>query len=268
MEKKTQQQLDSNKISVVLASVLIFLVSDNLIPTGYFDPGLDLSLFGLIIPVDLGFLYSAMISILVIVGMLWILSDHPGQSIRKTQHVFLPALFVFILSVALKQLPLGATFWVILAVGGGLLYLTLVSEYISADTLDMRYPIASSGLQTLAYIIFFIFISTLSYGNQRLIFQVIFIFIASFAIAERNFFLRTGRWKNLWSLTIGFIVTQIMVGLHYLPLRPYQFGVISAGVLFALIELTQDIEGEVDRITFIVPGLILFIFILIGFIFT
>jgi|GEM_PF-5710998 len=257
-------QLDTNKISVVLASALIFLVSDNLIPTGYFDSGADLSLFGLLIPLDLGFLYSAMISGLVVVGMLWILSDHPSPTIKKTQHVFLPALFVFILSVALKQLPVSGTFWVILAVGAGLLYLTLVSEFISVDTVDMRFPLASASLQTLAYVIFFIFVSTLSYGNQRLIFQFLFVFIASFAIAERNFHLRTGSWKNVWSLIIAFIVAQLTVGFHYLPLRPYQFGVFSVGILFSLIELTQSMEGEFDQKSLLVPGLILLFFIFIG----
>lgn len=264
MDEFNTKRINTSKFSVVLASVLIFLAGDNLIPVGYFDLGNPLSLFGLVIPIDLGFIYSLLVSMLVVVGMLWILNDHPLLEENRVQHVFIPALFVFILSVALKQLPIGATFWTIFFIGTGLLYMTMVSEYITVDTMDMRYPLASVGIQTLAYLIFFLFISTLSYGNIRLLYLVVFISLSSFAIAQRGFFLRIGEWKTVWSLVIAFIMTQIVVGFHYLPLRPYQFGVFSVGMLFGLVEFTSQLESPVERRSFILPGSILLFFLVIG----
>lgn len=264
MEEFNSKKIDTSKFSVVLASVLIFLAADNLIPLGYFDLGKPLAFFGLVIPVDLGFLYSLLVSLLVVVGMLWILSDHPMLEENRIQHVFIPALFVFILSVALKQLPIGATFWTIFFIGTGLLYMTMVSEYITVDIMDMRYPLASVGIQTLAYLIFFLFISTLSYGNTRLLYLVVFISLSSFAISQRGFFLRVGEWKTVWSVVIAFIMTQIAVGFHYLPFHPYQFGVLTVGVLFALVEFTAQLENTVEKRSFILPGSILLFFLVIG----
>lgn len=264
MSQNIQQQADTNKLSVVLASILIFLVSDNLIPAGYFDLGSRLVLFGLILPLDMGFLYSVLVSALAVVGMLWILADHPVQRSNKIQHLFIPALFVFILGMALKQVPIGTTFWAILLVGAGLLYFTLVSEYITVDITDLRYPMASVAIQTLGYLIFFIFVTALNYGNQRLVFQVLFIATASFAIAQRGFYLRFGVWKTVWSFVIAFILTQITLGFHYLPLRPYQFGLFSIGVLQALVELTQHMDEPFDRKNLVLPGSILLFFTVVA----
>lgn len=264
MSQNSQQRADTNKLSVVLASILIFLVSDNLIPPGYFDLGKQLVIFGLVLPLDMGFLYSALVSALSIVGMYWILADHPIQRPNKIQHLFIPALFVFILGMALKQVPIGATFWVILVVGAGLLYFTLVSEYITVDITDLRYPMASVAIQTLGYLIFFIFVAALNYGNQRFIFQALFIATASFAISQRSFFLRFGVWKTVWAFVIAFILTQITLGFHYLPLRPYQFGLFSIGVLTALVEFTQHLDEPFDRKFLILPGSVLLFFVLVG----
>lgn len=267
MSKNTYLQPDTDKISVVLASILIFLVSYNLIPAGYFNLGSQLVIFGLILPLDMGFLYSGLVSALSVVGMLWILADHPIQRHNKIQHLFIPALFVFILSIALKQVPIGSTFWAILLVGAALLYFTLVSEYLTVDITDLRYPMASVAIQTLGYFIFFIFVTALNYGNQRLVFQALFIATTSFAIAQRGFYLRFGEWKTVWSFVIAFILTQFTLGLHYLPLSPYQFGLFNIGIIQALVEFTQTMDGQFDPKNLILPGSILMLFTVVGFFF-
>ena len=247
MSTEHRHMPDANRLSVLAAAVLLAYALAHLAETQ--RQFLSLNLFGiaLTIPVNLTAASTLMAAGLTAAGMDWLLRGHPHYGGENTfQHWILPALTAFVVGLPLYNLPPGAGWWLSFGLGGVLLLLVFLAEYIALDTADVRYPAASAGLVALSYVLFLILTTTLSFSNSRLAMVALAVFPSAGLVALRALRLRSGQWAFAWALGIGLILTQLAATLHYWPLRPLQYGLILLGSLYALTELALNLGESVS----------------------
>jgi hypothetical protein len=84
-----------------------------------------------------------------------LLHQHPSIKGNSTlEHWLLPALTAWVIGFPLFQLPLGPQWWISFGLGGILLMLVLVAEYITVDPNDIRQPVATAGLSAVSFAIY------------------------------------------------------------------------------------------------------------------
>lgn len=67
--------------------------------------------------------------------------------------------------------------------------------------------------------------------------------VAVFLATLRTLYLRLGgQWHWKWSVTIAVITGQLVVGLHYWPISPIQFGLVLMGSAYALTSIAAGVE--------------------------
>ncbi len=236
---------DSNRVSVLLAAILLAYALAHLIEVPQVP--LTFNILGIIIPIpfDINIATTLMASGLTAAGMDWLLRGHPRYEGGNTfQHWLLPALTTFVLGVPLYNLPMGPAWWLSFIFGGVLLFLIFVAEYIALDPEDLRYPAASAGLVALSYTLFLILCITLAFSVSRLILIALIVFFTAGMVVLRSLHLRTGKWEFSWAFGIGLILMQLSAALHYLPLKPIQYGLVLLAPLFSLTEFAQNIHEE------------------------
>jgi hypothetical protein len=86
----------------------------------------------------------------------------------------------------------------------------------------------------------------------------------------RTLYLRLGgRWLLIWGATLTVVLTQLAVGLQYLPVTPIGYGLIMVGSAYALTSLVGSLEeGRDFRSACLEPAIVLIVvtgmFILTG----
>ena len=222
-------------------------------------------LFGILIDLQLNFysLISAITAIMAAAGMDWILYDHPH---RKDQtplpHLILPALTAGAIGLPLGQLKPGAAWWIILGLGSLLVVLVLISEYISLEKNDIRYPLALMVLSGTSYSLFLILTISLRTAGTRLYLMLLLLpaIYAFFSLRILNFRLG-GRWRFRWSVVMTLVVTQILIALYYWPFSPVRFGLLLLGPAYAMIGVAASLEENPDpRNVYLEPLVVMAIF--------
>jgi hypothetical protein len=254
---------DIDRFSIIMAMILIAYALTAIItlPT----QTLELQLPGFLFELDINYLtiMSVLVAVLAAAGCDWLISGHPYFE-RKTrwQHWFIPALTAMIIGVPLNVMEVGPAWWWVFALGGILLAVVLVSEYISVDAGDSRSPVAVISLSAVSLALFLTLAISLRGSGVRLYLVLAAIAPAAFLVTARSLLLRTGGTiKTAWAIGITVILVQLATGTFYLPLRPIQFGVIAAGALFALITLaTNMVESRPTRTAWIEPLLLFVLF--------
>ena len=232
---------DSNRLSVLIAAILLAYALGRLIESKGYQIDFNILGVGFTLPLNLNLASTLMASALTAAGMDWLLRGHPHKDAEASlQHWILPALTAFILGLPLYILPFGLSWWLTFGAGGILLLLIFLAEYIALDPSDIRYPAASAGLVALSYTLFLVLMITLTYFNVRLFLVGIIVFITSGLVVLRALHLRTGDWEFSWSIGIAIIITQLSAALHYWPVQPIQYSLILIGPLFSLTELAQN----------------------------
>lgn len=249
MDKIRLHMPDANRLSILSAGVLLTYALPRLLQTE--SPLLNWNFFGLAlqIPLNLNLLSIGFAAALTAAGMDWILRSHPTfESEISLQHWILPALTAFALGVPLYNLPDGPAWWVNFFLGGILLLLVFVAEYIALDSGDTRYALASAGLIAVSFSLYLILTSALSFAGARLILLLGVVFPAAGLVSLRAIHLRSGRWAWQWAVGIGLACAQIAAALHYWPLSPVSYGLLTLGPLYALTGLTINLgEGLSTR---------------------
>lgn len=247
MSEEHRHMPDANRLSVLVAAILLAYAMAHLIETQpYF---FQFSVFGLAlsIPLNLTLAATLLSTGLTAAGTDWLLRGHPHLDGESTfQHWILPALTSFVLGVPLYNLPFGQVWLVSFGLGGLLLMLVFLAEYIALDSSDVRHPAASAGLAALSYVMFLILMTTLSYFSARLILVALIVFPAAGLLVLRTLHLRVGKWKFAWSLGIALILTQLAAALHYWPLEPVQLGLALLGPLYVLTELAINLDEAIS----------------------
>ena len=248
MDKSRRHTPDANRLSILSAGVLLTYALPRLLEIS--SPILNWNLLGLLaleIPLDLNLLTIFLAAAITASGMNWILRGHPAyESEISLQHWILPALTAFALGIPLYNFDIGPAWWVSFFLGGALLLMVFVAEYIALDSSDTRYTIASAGLNAVAFSLFLILTSGLSFAGARLILVLLVLFPAAGLVSLRAIHLRTGKWEWQWALVIAMICSQFMAALHYWPLSPVQHGLMTLAPLYVLTSLVIKLDEELS----------------------
>jgi hypothetical protein len=266
---KTNRYLpDPNRISVLTATVLLAFALTRLLETTTYL--VVFQVFGFIIrfDVDLRIIIILLASGLTATGMDWLLKGHPliEKKKRTLDHWLVPMLTALVLGMPLYLLEMNSLWWVGFSVGGFLLVLVFLAEYVVVSPGDVNYPTAMVVLTVLSFALYLILAMVLRYSAARLFFLLPMIFIATFFVGSRTLNLRLGgRWEIAWSLGIAFVGVQLAAGLHYLPISPVYYGVTLLAVLYALTSLVVSLlEGLSLRRALTESGIMLFLLVVLG----
>ncbi|HNT53985.1 MAG TPA: hypothetical protein PKG95_04690 [Anaerolineaceae bacterium] len=261
---------DANRLSIVAALVVLTYALTPFLAV----PGqrLSLALFGIRFDLPLGYgtALSALAAVLAGAGASWLISMHPHlYHSQRLRHVFIPALTAWVIGVPLSTLEVGAPWWGVLALGGILLVLVLVAEYIAVEPDDVRHAPAAVGLTAVSFALYLILAIALRAAQFRLYMLVPALTLALFAVAVRSLYLHLGGvWRFAWAIGIALFVGQLALGLYYTGTPPLRFGLILLGPAYALTSLAGALsEGRPLRMALGEPVTMLAVFWLLAALF-
>jgi len=239
---------EAEKLSILAALILLAYVLARFISVPVNDVGLTLP--GLYINFQFSFrtIIAFLVAGLTAAGSDWLLHQHPrGGGNRTIEHWILPSITAWVIGLPIYQLPLGLSWWLWFIIGGALLILVLVAEYITMDPDDLRQPVATSGLTAVAYALFLVLAITMKDAGVRLFLFLPAIAIAGGAISLRTLHLRLhGRWAFMHALMIVIIVSQFASVLYYFPITSVSFSLILVGLAFGLTGFVANLANNVS----------------------
>lgn len=247
---------DADRLSVLSATILLAYASTRFVDLPTRE--LDVQLPGIYLAVELNFrtVVTLLVAGLTASGADWLLRDHPALKGRKTlQHWLLPALTAWLIGIPLYSLPFGLQWVISFAIGGALLMLVLIAEYIVVDAKDARHTLATAGLTAVSFAMFLALAIILRSAGVRL-FQVLpALALAGGLVSLRTLHLRLhGRWAFTQAITLAVIVAQLSAALHYWPLSPITYGLLLLGPAYGLTSFIGSLaEGETLRQAVIEP---------------
>ncbi len=182
---------------------------------------------------------SLFVAGLTATGADWLVREHPSFQERFTiQHWLLPALVAWVIGLILFQQPFSLLWWIIFAVGGVILILVLVAEYIVVDPNDVRQIPAVIGLTAISYALFLMLAITIRAAEIRLFLLTPAISLGCALTSLRTLHLRLHhRWAFTATAVIAIIIGQLSAALNYLNIEPITFGLILLGPAYALTSL-------------------------------
>jgi hypothetical protein len=227
---------------------------------------LEFQILGLYLPVELTTytIVSFLVAALTAAGAAWLMSDHPQiAQKRPIEHWILPALTAWVIGLPLFQLPLGLLWWGGFLVGGILLTLILIAEYIAIDPDDLRQPAAAVGLTALSFSLFLMLAISLRFSGARLILLLPTLTFAAWLVSLRTLHLRLGgRWAFILAGLIALICAQIAASLHYMPLSPVTFGLLLLAPSYSVTSLIANLAEQEPLKKAIYEPLIVFVILL------
>lgn len=261
MTKPTQLP-GAERLGVLSAAILLAYATSRFIDLPLEEINIQLPGFFLAIDIDLQIVVTFLVAGLTATGADVLIHEHPRLRGRWTlEHWLLPALTAGVLAVPLYRLPIGIVWITSFAIGGALLMLVLIAEYIAVDPEDARYPLASSGLTAVSFALFLLLAIGLRSIGLRLFLMLPALTFSIFLVVLRSLSLRFyGRWVIMPALAVTLIIAQIITGLHYWPLEPITFGLAILGPAYSLTSLTGALlQGEPWKQAVIEPGIVLLV---------
>lgn len=251
---------DSNRLSVLAASILLAYALARFIDLPISEFSAQLPGIYLAFEINVRSIVTLLVAALTATGAHWLLQEHPALNEQSTlPHWLVPALTAWVIGVPLYQLPLGLEWLASVVIGGVLLMLVLIAEYITVDPNDVRHAIATAGLTAVSFALYLILAITLRSGGSRLFLLMPALTIAGGLVCLRTLHLRLrGKWAVWPSAALALIVAQLTAALHYWPISPIAFGLAVLGPTYALSSLVANlIEGESLRQALTEPLLVL-----------
>lgn len=254
---------DANRLSVLASTILLAYAIIPFIDTEAQEVAVQLPGIFLEFSITLATMVSFLLAILAAVGSDWLLRSHPRYQQQNTiQHWMIPALTAWAIGVPLNSLAIGAGWWVVFGLGGMLLVLVLVSEYIVLDLSDARNALAALGLTAVSYALYLVLAITVRAAELRLYLLLPALTLPMGLVCLRALYLRlSGRWSVAWAVGIAAVTGQLALGLYYLPLSPLAFGLVLLGPAYALTSAIGSLEeGASGRTLWVEPVVMLAIF--------
>jgi hypothetical protein len=251
---------EANRLSVLAATILLAYAAARFIDIPAREIAAQLPGFYLSFEINFRTIVAILVAGLAASGAHWLLRDHPGLKSRSTfQHWLLPALTAWVIAAPLYRLPLGLEWLASFAIGGALLMLVLLAEYIVVDPQDQSYSLATAGLTAVSFALFLMLAITLRSAGIRLFQIFIALTLAAGLVSLRTLHLRLqGKWVFLQSAALALIVGQLTAAFHYWPLSPIAFGLGLLGPAYALTSLIGSLsEGDTFRQALIEPVIVL-----------
>ncbi len=254
--------LSQKRLSVVIAVITLVLGMTFMLPvtrnSGDINP---LIYIERILPL--------IVTILAYLGTVWVFAEHPDSKDKIPQsqmliHLILPALSVYILTLALIQMERNATWWWVYLAGMFLYAAVVLAEHQDLSSSQDGSPLAGILLIALSHALFFILAVVFKLGLLRLAFVVPGIFLSATFISLRMIKQRTDQLKLGWIFILGLIVTQLAGALYYFFITPVQYALILTALLYSLISFTSGyIEKRKGRSLYFEPVLMLFMVLII-----
>jgi hypothetical protein len=255
---------EANRLSVLAAIILLSYALARFIDLPERD--LSIQLPGVFLPLKLDILTAAALLVagLTATGADWLLRQHPHAEGRgMIEHWLLPAMTALVIGIPLLQLPFGLSWLIGFIVGGALLMLVLLAEYITIDPDDYRQPLAAAGLIALSHSLLLILAVTLRFAGTRLYLMLPALSLAFALTSLRTLNLRLhGRWLPGYALTVSLICSQITAALHYLPISPTAYGLSITGPAYAATSLLGSlVTTNGSRRALLEPLVVLIVFL-------
>ncbi len=187
---------------------------------------------------------SFLVACLAASGTDWLLREHPASHNQPlAPHLLLPALTAWVIGVPLHQQALGLFWWVGIFLGGSALTLVLIAEFSVVDPNDSNYALASVGLTTVAYALYFLLAATLKASQIRLFLLVPALTLSVLFVSLRILHLQSrGKWAFQEAGISALIMAQISLAAFYLPLSPISFGLFLLGPSYGLTNLFSNLD--------------------------
>ena len=251
---------DADRLSVLAATILLAYALGRFVNLPSRSLAIQLPFVYLSVQVNIRTFVTLLVAGLTAIGADWLLRDHPALGVNSTlEHWLLPALTAWVIGFPLYQLPMGPVWWLGFALGGGLLMLVLVAEYIVVDPDDVRHAPAAAGLTAVSFALYLILAVAVRYSGLRLFLVLPALTFAAWLVSLRAIHLRLhGKWAFLDATIVALILAQLIAALHYWPLAPASFGLALLGPTYALTSLISGLEeGEPLRQAAIEPAVVL-----------
>lgn len=251
---------DANRLSVLVSTILLAYAVLPFIDITSQELAFQLPGVFLAFRFSLATMIAFVVAVLAAVGSDWLLRSHPRHNYQNTmQHWLLPALTAWAIGIPLNTLEVGTGWWVVFALGGTLLVLVFVAEYVALDTSDTRYALATVGLTAVGYALYLVLAIAVRAAGLRLYLLLPALVVPMGLFSLRALYLRLGRrWCVGWAAGIALVIGQLAMGLHYLPLSPLGFGLGLLGPVYALTSAVGSLEEGVPwRVLWIEPAAML-----------
>jgi Protein of unknown function (DUF5656) len=196
---------------------------------------------------------------LTAVGADWLFRSHPVVANESAfEHLIIPALTAWVIGRPMLDLPLNPLWWLGFILGGSLLMVVLVAEYVTMDPEDVRQPVAASGLIAVSFALFLALMVALKYEDLRLVQILPAIALGAWLVSLRTFHLRLNRWAAGEAGIVALLVVELATALHYWPLSPTAYALALLAPTYALTRFIIDwLDGEPIRQAIVEPVLVL-----------
>lgn len=253
---------DSNRLSVLSASILLAYALTRYVNLPISELSVQLPGIYLETEINVRTIVTLLVAGLTATGTHWLIHDHPARDEQiSLQHWLVPAFTAWVIGVPLYNLPPGFIWLASIAIGGVLLMLVLIAEYIIVDPNDFRHGLATAGLTAVSFALYLILAIALRSEGTRLFLLLPSLTIAGGLVCLRTLHLRLrGQWAIWPSVALALIVAQFTAALHYWPVSSIAFGLAVLGPAYALSSLIASLlEGESLRQAIVEPALVLFV---------
>jgi hypothetical protein len=251
-----------DRLSILAATILLVYAISRFIELEPRTLAMQLPGVYLEVQINVYTVVSFLVLGLTAAGADWLLRDHPAIGRHSTiEHWLLPTLTAWVIGQPLFSLPIGPLWWTGFGLGGGLLMLVLVAEYIAVDPDDVRQPAAAAGLIAVSFALFLALVVELRVEELRL-FQIIpLLGLGAGLVSLRTFHLRLRLWAFVEAGLVAFLVGQIGAALFYWRISPAAYGLILLGPAYGLTSLISSLaDGEGWRQALVEPVLVLMVF--------
>jgi hypothetical protein len=261
---------DTGRLSIVSATILLVYAVAPFIQLPPWDIAFQLPGFFFDLQIQFTTLLSFLVAVLAAAGTDWLIDSHPRLgNLTRASHWILPALTAWSIGVPLTTIETGPQWWAVFALGGVLLVLVLLAEYIVVDPLDVRSGPASAGLTAVSFALFLVLAITVHAAGLRLYLLLPVLAPAVFLVSLRTLYLESrGTWYWGWGTGIALVVAEFAAGLHYWPLSSVQFGLILLAISYGLTRLAGGIlDGRSYRTVWVEPAIMTVVFTMLAIVF-
>lgn len=262
---------DINRLSIIAAAIMLAFALTQLVP--FPEQILNFSLFGVELTFNVNFstVITFITALLAVAGMDWLIQSHPDRDHYQNRwvlmrHWIVPVLTALVIGVTLNTFAGGAIWWAIFSLGSMLLIAVLIAEYNVVGSDDTHHlPIATIGLTSLSFALFLLLAIAVFSANLRLYIRLTLLATGAMMAISRSLYLRLGQWHTLWAFIISLLVSEMVIGFHYLPLTATQQGLILVGFAYALTSIVTAMkESRKDWAFWTEPVAMLVLMILVS----
>ncbi len=220
--KRLQREVGTLTAVLLLVYVLSLFVNRSVVVVPIHVGPYSLSLNWKMI--DLASLAAAVLASLGLYRLIGLQSFHEQRDLL-IQGV-IPFAAAFTLGIALRNITIGWTWWMMLFFGGLLLYLIFMTELIVQDPNDPRFVFAEVILTGLSYATFLMAAIAARVNLDRLALMLPVLALAGFLLARRIFSLRLYRVSpGVSAASVTVLSVQAAAAIHYWPVNSLSFSI-------------------------------------------